>query len=333
MVFRHALRTLTKTPGPSFVDHGDAGDCHRRDDDHREHDRRRLARHPRDRHRTARLRRVDRSAPEPGAVGHVGQPGHDRHIRTRPRRLDRPSHDRRAVRCLPIRHRNTDRTRTRRFASLSSARRPRCSRSGVSRRRWGGYSDATTGGLAQRRSCFSSHRYWQEQFRRTPLSSERACCSMAAPTRSSVCCPREPRVGIFADTELFVAQPLDAARDGARRTAPLRHRTAQTRRNQGTSGSRPVAHRQSPQGRNTQTRTHRPASSSARSSNRSAARIQSLLFLLALIAGLVVAMACANVSNVVLAQASRPAARAVGENRTGRAACSPCETDRRRKPR
>ena len=39
-----------QTPGPKPRRHGDAGDCHRRDDDHREHDRRRLARHPGHRH-------------------------------------------------------------------------------------------------------------------------------------------------------------------------------------------------------------------------------------------------------------------------------------------
>ena len=50
-------------------------------------------------------------------------------------------------------------------------------------------------------------------------------------------------------------------------------------------------------------RMRRPGSSSGPSSNRSAVKFQTLLILLALVAALVAAMACANVSNVVLAQA------------------------------
>ena len=85
-------------------------------------------------------------------------------------------------------------------------------RSGASRRRWGAYSEASDGRIGAAPVVLLSHRYWQEQF-----SSDASVIGTSVLLDGSAhtivgVLPRETRVGIFADTELFVAQPLDAAR-------------------------------------------------------------------------------------------------------------------------
>jgi hypothetical protein len=114
--------------------------------------------------------------------------------------------------------------------------------------------------------------------------------------------PRAIRTGIFVDTDLFVALPLDAvrnARDERRLFVTARLKPGVTR-SQAEADLAGIASRLTTQYPNTNAQTGvvvRPLIEQL------GGQIQALLFLLALIAVLVAAMACANVSNVVLAQA------------------------------
>jgi predicted permease len=149
-----------------------------------------------------------------------------------------------------------------------------------------------------------SHRYWQEQFAADPSAvGTTVLLDGTAHTIVGVL-PDETRVGIFTDTELFVPLPLDAAREA--RDARRLFVTARLKR--GVTGEQAeadlsnIASRLTSQYPNTNAQTGvvvRPLIEQVGGGG-----IRFLLFLLALIAGLVVAMACANVSNVVLARAS-----------------------------
>ena len=147
-----------------------------------------------------------------------------------------------------------------------------------------------------------SHRYWEEEF-----SSDAAVVGTSVLLDGSThtvvgVLPAEVRSGIFVDAELFVALPLDAARSARdeRRlfvTARLEPGVTRAQAEADLSG---IANRLKVDYPNTNAQTGvvvRPLIEQL------GGEIQTLLVLLALIAGLVAAMACANVSNVVLAQA------------------------------
>ena len=149
-----------------------------------------------------------------------------------------------------------------------------------------------------------SHRYWQEEF--SSDASVVGTSVLLDGTAHAIVgiLPPEIRVGIFTDTELFVALPLDAAREAR----DERHLFVTARLKPGVTRAQAeadlssIANRLRAQYPNTNAQTGvvvRPLIEQVGGGG-----IQFLLFLLALIAGLVVAMACANVSNVVLAQAT-----------------------------
>jgi predicted permease len=147
-----------------------------------------------------------------------------------------------------------------------------------------------------------SHRYWEEEF-----SSDASVIGTSVTLDGAAhaivgVLPRETRRGIFVDTDLFVIQPLDAARSARdeRRlfvTARLEPGVTRTRAEADLSV---IANRLKAEHPETNAQTGvvvRPLIEQL------GGQIQVLLFLLALIAALVAALACANVSNVVLAQA------------------------------
>jgi putative ABC transport system permease protein len=147
-----------------------------------------------------------------------------------------------------------------------------------------------------------SHRYWEEEF-----SSDTAAVGTSVLLDGSAhtivgVLPADVRAGIFADAELFVALPLDAgrfARDERRLFVTARLQPGVTRA-QAEADLSGIANRLRVEFPNTNAQTGvivRPLIEQL------GGEIQTLLILLALIAGLVAAMACANVSNVVLAQA------------------------------
>ncbi len=149
-----------------------------------------------------------------------------------------------------------------------------------------------------------SHRHWQEQFASDPsVVGTSVLLDGTAHTIVGVL-PGDTRVGIFTDTELFVALPLDAVREARDErhlfvTARLKPGVTQAQAEADLSS---IANRLRAEYPNTNAQTGvvvRPLIEQIGGGG-----IRFLLFLLALIAGLVVAMACANVSNVVLAQAS-----------------------------
>jgi putative ABC transport system permease protein len=147
-----------------------------------------------------------------------------------------------------------------------------------------------------------SHRYWQETF-----SSDGSVIGTSmvldgtAHTIVGVL-PREIRRGIFTDSDLFVVQTLDAARsarDERRLFVTARLEPGVTRA-QAEADLSVIANRLKAEYPDTNAQTGvvvRPLIEQL------GGQIMVLLFMLALIAGLVAAMACANVSNVVLAQA------------------------------
>jgi predicted permease len=149
-----------------------------------------------------------------------------------------------------------------------------------------------------------SHRYWQEEFASdVSVVGTSVLLDGTAHTILGVL-PRETRVGIFTDTELFVALQLDAAREAR----DERHLFVTARLKPGVTRAlaeadlSSIANRLRAQYPHTNAQTGvvvRPLIEQVGGGG-----IQFLLFLLLLIAGLVVAIACANVSNVVLAQAT-----------------------------
>ena len=149
-----------------------------------------------------------------------------------------------------------------------------------------------------------SHRYWQEQFASDPSVIGTSVLLDGTPHTLVGVLPRETGAGIFTDTELFVALPLD----GAREARDERHLFVTARlkpgltREQAEADLASIANRLRAQHPNTNAQTGvvvRPLIEQV-----GGGAIRFLLSLLALIAGLVVVMACANVSNVVLARAS-----------------------------
>jgi putative ABC transport system permease protein len=147
-----------------------------------------------------------------------------------------------------------------------------------------------------------SHRYWQEQFSSDAAVMGTSVLLDGSPHTIVGVLPAETRVGIFADTELFVTQPLDAARaarDERRLFVMARLKPGVSRAQAEADLSRIAAHLKA-EYPNTNAQTGvvvRPLIEQL------GGGIRTLLFLLALIALLVAGMACANVSNVVLAQA------------------------------
>jgi putative ABC transport system permease protein len=147
-----------------------------------------------------------------------------------------------------------------------------------------------------------SHRYWQEQFSSDAAVIGTSVLLDGSPHTIVGVLPAETRVGIFADTELFVALPLDATRavrDERRLFVMARLKPGVSRAQAEADLSRIVAHLKAEYpDTNAQTGVVvRPLIEQL------GGGIRTLLFLLALIAFLVAGMACANVSNVVLAQA------------------------------
>ena len=147
-----------------------------------------------------------------------------------------------------------------------------------------------------------SHRYWQESFASNPsVLAESVLLDGVAHSIVGVLSP-SIRTGIFVDTDLFVALPLDgarSARDERRLFVTARLKGGATRE-QAEADLSAIAARLRTQYPNTNAQTGvvvRPLIEQL------GGQIQMLLFLLALIAALVATMACANVSNVVLAQA------------------------------
>jgi predicted permease len=147
-----------------------------------------------------------------------------------------------------------------------------------------------------------SHRYWQDEFASDPSVVEQTVLLDGIAHSIVGVLPPSIRTGIFVDTDLFVALPLDAARtarDERRLFVTARLRSGATRE-QAEADLSAIAARLKTQYPNTNAQTGvlvRPLIEQL------GGQIQMLLFLLALIAALVAAMACANVSNVVLAQA------------------------------
>jgi predicted permease len=159
------------------------------------------------------------------------------------------------------------------------------------------------GGIGAAPVLLLSHRYWQEEF-----SSDTAVIGTSV-TLDGVAhaivgvLPREIRRGIFADTDVFVIQPLDAARSARdeRRLFVTAQLEPGVTRAQAESDLSRIANRLKAEYPETNAQTGvvvRPLIEQL------GGQIQVLLFLLALIAVLVAAMACTNVSNVVLAQAA-----------------------------
>ena len=147
-----------------------------------------------------------------------------------------------------------------------------------------------------------SHRYWEEEFASDPTVVEQSVLLDGVAHSIVGVLPPSIRTGIFVDTDLFVALPLDAARtvrDERRLFVTARLKSGATRE-QAEADLSAIAARLKTQYPNTNAQTGvvvRPLIEQV------GGQIQVLLFLLALIAALVAAMACANVSNVVLAQA------------------------------
>ncbi len=147
-----------------------------------------------------------------------------------------------------------------------------------------------------------SHRYWQDEFAFDPSVIGRTVLLDKVAHSIVGVVPRSIRTGIFVDTDLFVALPLDAtrnARDERRLFVTARLKPGVTR-SQAEADLAGIASRLKAQYPNTNAHTGvvvRPLIEQL------GGQIQTLLLLLALIAVLVAAMACANVSNVVLAQA------------------------------
>jgi putative ABC transport system permease protein len=147
-----------------------------------------------------------------------------------------------------------------------------------------------------------SHQYWQEQFSSSAAVIGTSVLLDGSPHTIVGVLPRETRVGIFADAELFVAQPLDAARAerDERRLFVMARLKPGVGRAQAEADLSRIATRLKAEYPNTNAQTGvvvRPLIEQL------GGGIQTLLFLLALIALLVAGMACANVSNIVLAQA------------------------------
>jgi len=147
-----------------------------------------------------------------------------------------------------------------------------------------------------------SHRFWQDEFASDPSVIERTVLLDGVAHSIVGVVPRATRTGIFVDTDLFVALPLDAvrnARDERRLFVTARLKPGVTRE-QAEADLAGIASRLKTQYPSTNAQTGvvvRPLIEQL------GGQIQTLLFLLALIAVLVAAMACANVSNVVLALA------------------------------
>ena len=147
-----------------------------------------------------------------------------------------------------------------------------------------------------------SYRYWQEEFASDASAIGTTMLLDGSPHTIVGILPPKIRAGIFADTDLFVAQPLDAARAARdeRRlfvSARLKPGVTQAQAEADLSG---IASRLKADYPNTNAQTGivvRPLIEQL------GGQIQTLLMLLAIIAVIVAAMACANVSNVVLAQA------------------------------
>ena len=147
-----------------------------------------------------------------------------------------------------------------------------------------------------------SHRYWQEQFSADASAIGTSILLDGSAHTIVGVLPPEIRVGIFADTELFVPQPLDAARAARdeRRLFVMARLNAGVSRAQAEADLSRIANRLKTEYPDTNAQTGvvvRPLI------DQLGGGIRTLLLLLALIAFLVAGMACANVSNVVLAQA------------------------------
>ena len=148
-----------------------------------------------------------------------------------------------------------------------------------------------------------SHRYWQEQFSSNASVIGTRLVLDGSPHTIVGVLPRETRVGIFGDAELFVAKPLHSARAARdeRRLFVMARLKPGVNRTQAEADLSSVAARLRAEYPHTNGQTGvvvRPLIEQL------GGGIRTLLVLLALIAFLVAAMACANVSNVVLAQAT-----------------------------
>jgi putative ABC transport system permease protein len=148
-----------------------------------------------------------------------------------------------------------------------------------------------------------SHRYWQEQFSSDVSAIGTSVLLDDSPHTIAGVLPRETRLGIFGDAELFVVKPLDAARaarDERRLFVTARLKPGVSRA-QAEADLSSIAARLRAEYPNTNGQTGvvvRPLIEQL------GGGIQTLLVLLAMIAFLVAGMACANVSNVVLALAT-----------------------------
>lgn len=147
-----------------------------------------------------------------------------------------------------------------------------------------------------------SHRYWHEEFASDPTVLERSVLLDGVAHAIVGVLPPSVRTGIFADTDLFVALPLDAARSARdeRRLFVTARLKPDVTKAQAEADLTAIAYRLEAQYPNTNAQVGvvvRPLIEQL------GGQIQTVLLLLALIAALVSAMACANVSNVVLAQA------------------------------
>jgi predicted permease len=147
-----------------------------------------------------------------------------------------------------------------------------------------------------------SHRYWEEEFASDPSVVEQSVLLDGVAHSIVGVLPPAIRTGIFVDADLFVALPLDAARnarDERRLFVTARLKPGVTNE-QAEADLTAIANRLKTQYPNTNAQTGvvvRPLIEQL------GGQIQTVLVLLALIAGFVAAIACANVSNVVLAQA------------------------------
>jgi len=147
-----------------------------------------------------------------------------------------------------------------------------------------------------------SHRYWQDAFASDPSVIDRSVLLDGVAHSIVGVMPPSIRTGIFIDTDLFVALPLDAARNARdeRRLFVTARLAPGVTRAQAEADLSGIANRLKTQYPNSNADTGvvvRPLIEQL------GGQIRTLLILLALIAALVAAMACANVSNVVLAQA------------------------------
>jgi len=147
-----------------------------------------------------------------------------------------------------------------------------------------------------------SHRYWQDAFASDPSVIDRSVLLDGVAHSIVGVMPPSIRTGIFVDTDLFVALPLDAARNARdeRRLFVTARLAPGVTRAQAEADLSGIANRLKTQYPNSNADTGvvvRPLIEQL------GGQIRTLLILLALIAALVAAMACANVSNVVLAQA------------------------------